>query len=879
MAYRNLSPYRQKRDFTKTEEPSGAVRIAPAGHPRFVIQKHAARRLHYDLRLEVGGVFKSWAVTRGPSLDPADKRLAVETEDHPLDYGDFEGTIPKGEYGGGTVMLWDRGFWAAEGDAATSLRKGELKFVLAGEKLKGGWILVRMSRDREGGKRTNWLLIKRHDGYEKEGGRNSILGDDHSVASGRSMDDIAAGKGRAPKAFMRVAIPKSRPSSRTGSNDGAGAAKERTAPRARATTRASSSAPTSATMPPFVAPQLCKRVNRPQTGADWVHEIKLDGYRMQLRVERGEGTLRTRAGLDWTVKFSAVGEAVADFPDCIIDGEVVALDQNGVSNFSALQAALSEGRSRDLIYFVFDLLFLRGRDVRGLPLLERKEELKRVVAEAADRNGQIRYVEHLDDPGTAVLKSACRLELEGIVSKRADAAYQSGRTATWMKSKCRGGQEVVIGGWSGTATSLRSLIVGVYRGGHLVHTGRVGTGFNAHNTPGLLRKLKARKTEKSPFGGQTAPRRQRDWTWVKPDLVAEIEFAGFTVDGMVRQAAFKGLRQDKPARQVKAEKAVSPDRTELAMPAAKAIRRKVPTRASSVVCGVVISKPDKVLWPADADQESYTKLDLARYLETVGPWMMDHIRGRPCSILRAPDGIQAERFFQRHASPGMSNLFSQVTIAGDRKPYIQIDRIEALIAAAQAAVVEFHPWNNEPGTPSRPGRLVFDLDPAPDVAFGAVIDAAKELRERLEELGLAVFCKTSGGKGLHLVTPLAIRDTDALGWKEAKAFAQAVCAAMVQDSPDRYLISMAKKKRAGRIFLDYLRNDRLSTAVAPLSPRTRPGAPVSMPLSWGQVRNGLDPMRFTIKTAPALLARTKPWREYCESESSLKAAIRKLLGR
>lgn len=839
----------------KTEEPSGKARIAPAGHPRFVIQKHAARRLHYDLRLEVGGVFKSWAVTRGPSLDPADKRLAVETEDHPLDYGDFEGTIPKGEYGGGTVMLWDRGLWAAEGDAVTSLRKGELKFVLAGEKLKGGWVLVRMDRDREGGKRTNWLLIKRHDGYEKEGERNSVPGDDHSVASGRSMDDIAAGKGRAPKAFMRVAIPKSRNSSRTGS-----------------------SAPSSAAMPTFVAPQLCKRVNRPPTGADWVHEIKLDGYRMQLRVERGEAALRTRAGLDWTGKFSAIAEAAADFPDCIIDGEVVALDRNGASNFSSLQAALSEGRSRDLIYFVFDLLFLRGRDLRDRPLVERKEELKRMVAEEADQNAQIRYVEHLDDPGTAVLKSACRLELEGIVSKRADAVYQSGRTATWMKSKCRGGQEVVIGGWSGSTTSLRSLIVGVYRGGHLVHTGRVGTGFNADNAPGLLGKLKARKTEKSPFGGQTAPRRQADWTWVKPDLVAEIEFAGFTGDGMVRQAAFKGLRQDKPARQVRAEKAVPPDRTDLAMPAAKTTRQTISKRDSSVVCGVVISKPDKVLWPADADHESYTKLDLAHYLETVGPWMMDHIRGRPCSILRAPDGIQAEHFFQRHASQGLSNLFSQVTIAGDRKPYIQIDRVEALIAAAQAAVVEFHPWNNEPGNPDRPGRLVFDLDPAPDVSFGAVIDAAKELRTRLDDLGLAVFCKTTGGKGLHLVTPLAIRDADALGWKEAKAFAQAVCAAMVQDSPDRYLISMAKNKRAGRIFLDYLRNDRLSTAVAPLSPRMRPGAPVSMPLTWGQVRNGLDPMRFTMKTAPALLAKAKPWREYCDSESSLTAAIRKLVG-
>jgi bifunctional non-homologous end joining protein LigD len=829
MAKTSLSLYQQKRDFTKTAEPSGKAKIAPAEYPRFVIQKHAATRLHYDLRLELDGVFKSWAVTKGPSVDPGDKRLAVETEDHPLDYGDFEGTIPKGEYGGGTVMLWDRGFWTADGDAAKALRKGELKFTLVGEKLQGAWVLVRLRHDRERGKRTNWLLIKRHDGYEKEGDADSN---------------------------------KSQPTREP--------AEPTPAPKAKPPRRARKSA---AAMPGFIAPQLCKSVSRPPTGQDWVHEIKLDGYRMQLRVEDGQAIMRTRKGLDWTGKFSAVAQAGESLPDCIIDGEVVALDHKGAPDFSALQAALSEGRSRDLMFFVFDLLFEGGEDLRALALTERKERLKALLARKGGHGQHIKYVEHLAEPGDAVLKSACNLNLEGIISKRASAPYRSGRTETWMKAKCRGGHEVVIGGWSGSATNLRSLVVGVYRGDHLVHTGRVGTGFNARNAGGLLKKLNALKTSESPFGGKDAPRKGKDWIWVKPNLVAEIEFAGFTADGMVRQAAFKGLREDKPASEVRAETPAPPETTDLPKPAPRGSRVK---SGSEAVMGVSISKPDKPLWPAP---DNYTKLDLAQYLEKIGPWMIEHLKGRPCSIIRAPDGINGERFFQRHEMRGMSNLLSVTKVEGDRKPYIQIDRIEGLIAAAQIAAIEFHPWNNQPGHPAIPGRLVFDLDPAPEVAFDTVIAAAKEMKERLEALGLVTFCKTTGGKGLHVVTPLAVKEKDGLGWDEAKAFAQAVCSAMAQDSPDRYLLNMSKKLRTGKIFLDYLRNDRMSTAVAPFSPRMRPGAAVSMPVHWSQVRAGLDPQRFTMKTAPALLAKSKPWQDYCDSEVSLKAAIQKLLGR
>ena len=879
MARSKLSHYWAKRDFKKTGEPSGDAKVAAAEYPRFVIQKHAATRLHYDLRLEVDGVFKSWAVTKGPSLDPKDRRLAVETEDHPLDYGDFEGTIPKGEYGGGTVMLWDRGYWATDGDAAKALSKGELRFTLVGEKLQGSWVLVRLRHDRERGNRTNWLLIKRHDGYQQDGGGESILAQDRSVASDRRMDEIAAGKGRNPKPFMLAKKHSFKANAIWHSNrDKDHVTRARPAAllaRAAALTQkpaAPARRPKSSvgSMPRFVPPQLCRRVGRPPVGEDWVHEIKLDGYRMQLRVEGGEAVLRTRKGLDWTDKLAAIADAARGLPDCMMDGEVVAIDHNGTPDFAALQAVLSEGRSRDLIYFVFDLLFEDSADLRALPLTDRKARLKRIVARQAAHSGHIKYVDHLSEPGDAVLKSACNLNLEGIISKRAKARYESGRSESWHKSKCRGGQEVVIGGWSGDQSHLRALIVGVYRGDLLVHTGKVGTGFNARNSAGLLNKLNGLKSDRSPFGGKRAPRKGKDWTWVEPKLVAEIEFAGWTGEGNARQATFKALRADKPATEVRAEQPARVNEATLPKPRGSRV-----AGGSAVVLGVVISKPDKPLWPAP---ESYTKLDLAKYFEKIGPWMLEHLKGRPCSIIRAPEGINGERFFQRHEMKGMSNLLSVAKVEGDRKPYIQIDRVEGLIAAAQIAAVEYHPWNNQPAQPAIPGRLVFDLDPAPDVAFDRVIAAAKEMKERLEVLGLTAFCKTTGGKGLHVVAPLIVMARDELGWEEAKAFAQAVCSAMADDSPQKYLINMSKKLRAGKIFLDYLRNDRMSTAVAPLSPRLRPGAPVSMPLHWSQVRAGLDPQRFTIATVPALLAKSKPWHDYCDSQFSLKVAIRKFLG-
>ena len=873
MPLNRLAIYRKKRDFEKTDEPSGRVKVAPAKQRRFVIQKHDATRLHYDLRLEFDGVFKSWAVTKGPSLDPHDKRLAVEVEDHPLDYGDFEGTIPEGEYGGGTVMLWDRGYWESD-DPDRGFKKGDLKFTLHGGKLHGSWVLVRMKGDRYGGKRTNWLLIKHRDDFVKEGEENDILAEDRSIASGRSMQQIAAGKGRAPKPFMLARNGKGNGKMQADavwhSNRGEAAearAKTKSAPRSAAPKPKKVSS-----MPDFVAPQLCASVESPPTGENWCHEIKFDGYRVQLRVEDGEGLLKTRKGLDWSDKFPEIAKEGGALRDALIDGEIVAVDRNGLPDFSALQAAIADGKTSNLIYFAFDLLFADGEDLRALPLIERKERLKKLLEGRKAKAKLIRYVDHFEEDGESVLESASKLKLEGIISKRRDAPYRSGRTESWTKAKVRAGHEVVIGGWKSTQGKFRSLMAGVYSGGDLAFVGIVGTGFGADKVRRLMPHLKTNASHKSPFTGKNAPKKTRDVHWLKPNLVAEIEFAGWTADNNIRQAAFKGLRQDKPASEVEAEK---PTMAKVAKPVAG----RSSAKKGAEVMGVAISNQDKALWPDGGDGKPVTKLDLATYFEEVGEWMIGYLKGRPCSVVRAPDGIDGETFFQRHAMTGTSKLLELVRVSGDRKPYIQIDRVEGLAAVAQSGGVELHPWNCAPNAPDVPGRLVFDLDPAPNVEFTDVIEAAKEMRQRLETLGLESFCKTTGGKGLHVVVPLLHRARDRVGWKEAKAFAQGVCQWMANDDPERYLLNMSKKLRKGKIFLDYLRNDRMSTAVGVLSPRARPGATVSMPITWTQVRGDLDPKRYAVRTVPALLGKTKAWDGYEDAAGAIKPAIKKLVAK
>jgi bifunctional non-homologous end joining protein LigD len=928
MAKKRLAAYREKRDFSKTAEPSGAGEVAASSRLRFVVQKHAARRLHYDLRLELDGVFKSWAVTRGPSDDPADKRLAVEVEDHPLEYGDFEGTIPTGEYGGGTVQLWDRGHWAPDGAKSPEegLRSGDFKFTLDGQRLHGAWVLVRIKNDRSGGKRTNWLLIKHRDASARSDGGAALLAADQSVASGRTLEQIAAAQGRAPRPFMMAsgkgaradAVWRSKP-------NGQAAALPKPPKRAVAPEKTSATGAKGVRarkIPIFVEPQLARLVEQPPGEPGWGHEVKLDGYRLQLRVVNGKAALRTRNALDWTPRFSAVAADAQALPDCLIDGEVVVLDKHRVPSFSALQTALSEDNSSALVFFGFDLLFEKGTDLRALPLAERKARLERLLERGAGEH--LRFVQHLESRGDRVLASACKMGLEGIVSKKLSAPYVSGRGDAWQKTKCRAGHEVVLGGWTSESGSLRSLLAGVNRDGHLAYVGRIGTGYTRAIAAELGPRLIALTTNESPFAGENAPPKEKSVRWLKPQLVAEIEFAGWTGSGMIRQAAFKGLREDKPAEEVVQElpdtpgagaaggtrKAAGARNAARASNAAKARKtagvgktagvRKTAgannlapaqvlaagsrrTRSPSgtgpqtaVVMGVIISKPDKPLWPDAGDSQPVTKLDLAHYLENMGPWMLPHLQGRPCSLVRAPDGVGGQQFFQRHAMAGISDLFELVKVKGDREPYVQIDRLEALAAVAQIGGLELHPWNCAPQEPEVAGRLVFDLDPAPDVEFGAVIEAALELRKRLDRVGLESFCKTTGGKGLHVVTPLMSARAHAVDWPAAKNFSHVICAQMAADSPKKYLDTMSKSRRVGRIFLDYLRNDRLATAVAPLSPRARPGALVSMPLTWGQVRTGLDPKAFTVRTAPALLRKSGAWKGYADCAQSLKEAIRKL---
>jgi bifunctional non-homologous end joining protein LigD len=890
MAKTSLSAYRAKRDFSKTAEPSGRARAASSPRLRFVIQRHAARRLHYDLRLEFDGTFKSWAVTKGPSLDPADKRLAVEVEDHPLDYGDFEGTIPAGEYGGGTVQLWDRGYWTPEGARSPqeAFDSGDLKFTLDGERLHGSWVLVRMRGDRYGGKRTNWLLIKHRDADARPGDADALLEQDRSVASGRSLKQIADGKGKGPKPFMLARSAPAQPNAVWNSKAGLKRS-EPAAPSAIARVKATRVKQ----VPSFVEPQLAKLVELPPDGPRWGHEVKLDGYRAQVHVSRHRAVIRTRAGLDWTERFAAVAKDAEALPDCVIDGEIVALDDKGLPSFAELQAALSEDKSEDLVLFAFDLLFEGLEDLRPQSLAYRKSRLEKLLT-ARRVSARLHYVAHLVSNAADVYASACKLGLEGIVSKQLDAPYRSGRSGGWTKSKCRAGQEVVLGGWTTEAGTVRSLLAGVYRDGKLSYVGRIGTGYGRDVVNVLLPQLKKMTQATSPFTGDNAPAKESNVRWLEPKLVAEIEFAGWTGSGMIRQAAFKGLRQDKPARDVVAEVPASapaaieevldpmkkktsrtPSRTRSSKPAAAAA---AVGPGSAVVEGVTVSKPDKPLWSDAGDGKPVTKLQLAQYFEAVGEWMLPHLQGRPCSLVRVPHGVGSESFFQRHAMPGMSELFTTVKVRGDKAPYVQIDRVEALAAAAQIGTLEIHPWNCAPGNPEVAGRLVFDLDPAPDVSFDAVIAGALEIRDRLKATGLESFCKTTGGKGLHVVTPLMVGKA-AVAWPVAKNFAHIICAQMAQDSPTKYLDTMSKSQRVGKIFLDYLRNDRTATAVAVMSPRAREGAPVSMPIHWETVRKGLNPKKFTVRTAPKLLLTSKPWTEYDAAARALTEAIRAITGK
>ncbi len=839
-----LARYHAKRRFAETPEPRG--KVAPREGRSFVIQKHGARRLHYDFRLEWDGTLKSWAVPKGPSLDPGDKRLAVRVEDHPLEYGGFEGVIPPGEYGAGPVIIWDRGTWEPDGDPGKADAKGHLNFTMQGEKMRGAWSLVRIGGGRYGARdrssKQNWLLIKRTDDDARRGkGDVLVARKPNSVESGRSLDDVRAGKGKVRTWHSNRA-----------KNGGEAKSKPRRRRAAKATA-----------MPDFIPPQLATRVAKPPTGAGWLHEVKFDGYRIQVRIDGGAIKYLTRTGLDWTDRFRTFTPEFKrlDVTSAIIDGEVVALDKDGVSDFSRLQEALSEGDASTLSYYAFDLLYCDGERLTDHPLGERKEALAALLAPLG-ANGRIRLSEHFTVEGGAFFRQVCTLALEGAVSKRAESRYVSGRSGIWQKSKCVERQEMVVVGYTPGTTgpgTIGALLLAQYRGGALAYSGRVGTGFTHASARRLRKRLEAIRTDKAPV---TVPGRQRDARWVKPELVAEIEFPGWTADKIVRHASFKGLREDKPAAEVTTE----------APKQAMAAKSAIPKARAKLFS--VLTHPDRVLY----DAHGVTKLGLAEYYAAVADLMLPHVRERPLSLVRCPGGAAGACFYQKSVPQGTPGAVYEVhnEARGKKESYPAIRDLAGLIGLAQMGTLEIHTWGCKAAKIMMPDRIVFDVDPDEGMPWTDVIATAFEIRDRLESIGLESFLKTTGGKGLHVAAPIAPKH----GWDTVKDFTKAFATAMMRDRPDRYVVTVSKKARKGKIFIDYLRNGYGATFVAPYSPRARPNAPVSMPIEWNELTPSLRSDHFRLDNAAARLAALKrdPWRDMLKLRQSITAKMLKSFG-
>ncbi|MDF8334306.1 DNA ligase D [Novosphingobium cyanobacteriorum] len=817
-----LEAYNARRDFARTAEPEG--KVAQGSGNRFIVQKHDATRLHWDFRLEVDGVLKSWAVTRGPSPDPDDKRLAVHTEDHPLSYADFEGTIPEGEYGGGTVMLWDRGTWApVPGKSAKDLAKGHLHFTLEGERMKGEWIILRLKpRPRE--KRENWLLRKVDDAFAEEGDKLVERGLT-SVLTGRTMAEIAGDKqgahslkGKKGKAFAAEMDQ----------------AAKRNAKPARKPVRKQANAG----LPAFRPPQLATLVDAVPAGNGWMHEIKFDGYRALVAVNGADVRVYTRNGLDWTDKFGPLVQAIAalDLPPALIDGEIVAYDKEGNPDFSSLQKVLKRGHGAQtdrtpLEFFAFDLLEVDGEDLADRPNIERKERLEGLMAGVQP---PLHVAQHVVGSGEKLFQAMCAAGQEGIIAKRIDAPYRGARGRSWVKVKCILRQEFVIIGWKKSSAKGRpfsSLLLAQNEGGRLVYKGNVGTGFGG----GLLEDLaKAMKPLAVDEAAAEVPREHgRGVTWLEPKLVAEIAFAEFTAEGSVRHASFVGLRNDKKAADV------VPERAE-------------PIAEVAAVEQVKISNRDRVIFPESGE----TKGDLADWYTQVAPLMLPFAAGRPISLVRCPQGRGKKCFFQKHDSGTFGPSVHHVPIAekdGNAEEYIFVDDTAGLLSCVQMGTIEFHGWGSMAGDVEAPNRMVFDLDPDEGLGFAEVKKAAHFIHDRLADIGLASFPMLSGGKGVHVVVPLTPGHT----WEAHKDFARRFAEALSMAEPDRFVANMSKAKRVGRIFIDYLRNQRGATAVLPYSARARAAAPVAVPITWGELDGFEDAHPFSIRDADQVLRRAK----------------------
>jgi bifunctional non-homologous end joining protein LigD len=856
-----LERYHGKRDFERTPEPHGRITRAKAGHSLgFFIQRHHARALHYDFRLELDGVLKSWAVPKGPSLDPADKRLAIRVEDHPLDYGSFEGTIPPGQYGAGDVVLWDRGTWTPDGDAHDGLRKGHVKFALKGKKLNGRWALVRMGKPDS--KKENWLLIKEHDDQAREGkaARITELEPDSVAKSPRRNSD--GKKTRSAKPDGDAAAGR-RPA-KLNLSELAGAVRRN--------------------MPRQVKPQLATLSARPPDGDDWISEAKFDGYRALSSIEKGHARIHTREGHDWSERWPALVDALAQVPvkSAWLDGEVVAYDDDGNISFEALQTYGESPHGR-LAYFVFDLPYMDGYDLTAVPLIRRKEVLRQLILDTHG-SGYLFFSDHIGGETRSVFEHACMHGMEGIVAKRADARYAHVRNRDWLKVKCEHRQEFVIAGYTdpaGHRSGFGALLLAVYDSRQKLHyAGRVGTGFDERMLAALMKRFGKLGRRNAPVANPPSGRDARGIHWLDPRLVAEVRFAQWTKSGVLRQASFIALREDKDPRQVVREQP-QPAPAKGSAPAAAAADDTGPDSAAAAaggsrgagnhaeVAGVTLSHASRVLFPRTA----ITKVDLAHYYETVAERMLPYLRDRPLAIVRCPQGGGEKCFFQKHVGQGMAGDIGhvEVTESEGKATYMTVGNVSALVGMVQMGVLELHTWGSRKGRLAQPDRIIFDLDPAPDVKWERVITAARLVRGLLQEIGLAPFVKTTGGKGLHVVVPIQPRHE----WAAIKAFTRAIAQHLEQTLPDHFISRMTKSERGGKIFVYYMRNAEGATAVAEYSTRAKPNAPVATPIGWDELTPELRSDSYTVSNLPQRLEklRSDPWGDYSDTRQSITAKM------
>jgi bifunctional non-homologous end joining protein LigD len=840
----SLDPYWKKRDFAVTAEPRGEV-VAPGKRLSFVIQKHAATRLHYDFRLELGGTLKSWAVPKGPSLDPTVRRMAVHVEDHPLSYASFEGTIPKGQYGAGTVIVWDRGEWAPVGDPQAGYKEGRLKFELHGEKLRGRWNLVRM-KGRGNERQEPWQLIKEKDDEARPAAEYDVVEErPESVKGGRRR--AAGGESRAMKKPKATKAGKAR--------------KTRSSLSPPASRLPSGAVP--APLPLFLSPQLATLVDDPPEGDDWIYEVKYDGYRIVARIDGDDVKLFTRNGNDWTSRLRALAAEIAGLglDSAWLDGEIVVPDEAGRPSFQLLQRAFDSATTKNIVFFAFDLPWFAGHDLTRVPLLERRALLGKLLSKKA--TAHVRFSEHFTGPVTPLLEAACQQGLEGLIGKRAQAPYTSTRSTAWVKIKCTRRQEFVIVGHTapkGSRSGFGSLLLAIHdeKTGALRYAGNVGTGFDEAQLRSIKAKLESLASEKPPI---EVPRGVKGH-WVRPKLVAEVAFTEWTDDGRIRHPVFQGLRTDKDPAAITREKP-------------RVVSK--PKASGNKVGGQVVSHGERVIDAASGT----TKLDLVRYYDAIAPYILPHLEGRPATLVRAPAGIEKHLFFQKHADklqiPGVREFDARLWPEHD--PMIEIATREALVGAAQMNVVEFHTSNvtiarGARTLASKPDRLIFDLDPGEGVGWAKVVEATALMKRMLDLLELESFLKTSGGKGLHVVVPIK----PAWEWDAAKDFSEEVVAHMSRTLPQLFVAKSGARNRVGRIFIDYLRNSFQASTIAAFSARARPGLGVSVPLRWDELEGLEAANQWTIANVHDRLAklRADPWKDYGKAKQGLAKAAKLL---